>query len=71
VLRETVHPYVIVSPNISVLSAGTPKKERAVQIAGNPGRPYGSTEERGRLLEACTMGSSIPVLRYHVEFPLF
>jgi hypothetical protein len=36
--REFVHPYVIFSPNVSVLSVGTPKKERVVQISGNPRR---------------------------------
>jgi hypothetical protein len=62
-LREVVHLYVIVSPNVSVLSARTPKKERAVWISGNPRRPYGSAEERGpRLLETCAMASSRPML---------
>jgi hypothetical protein len=28
--REVVQPYVIFSPNVSVLSAGAPKKERVV-----------------------------------------
>jgi hypothetical protein len=55
VLREVVHPYVIFSPNVLVLSVGTPKKERVVRIFGNPGRSYGSAEERGWLLEACAM----------------
>jgi hypothetical protein len=37
-LREAVHPYVIFCPNVSVLSAGTPKNERVVRISGNPRR---------------------------------
>ena len=48
-LREAVHPYVIFIPNVSVLSVGTPKKERVVRISGNPGMLYNSAEERGRL----------------------
>jgi hypothetical protein len=35
---EAVHTYAIFSPNVSILSAGIPKKERVVHISGNPRR---------------------------------
>jgi hypothetical protein len=38
VLREVIHPYAIFSHNVSVLSVGTPKKARVIQISGNPRR---------------------------------
>jgi hypothetical protein len=37
-LREAIHPYENSPPNISILSDGTPKKERVVWICGNPRR---------------------------------
>jgi hypothetical protein len=37
-MRESIHPYEIFSPNVSILSVGTPKKERVIHISGNPRR---------------------------------
>jgi hypothetical protein len=37
-LREAVDLCAIFSPNVSILSVGTPKKERVVRIFGNPRR---------------------------------
>jgi hypothetical protein len=37
-VREAVHPYVIFIPKVSVLSAGTPKRERVIHISRNPRR---------------------------------
>jgi hypothetical protein len=35
---EAIHPYVIISPSVSILSVGTPKKERVVRSSRNPRR---------------------------------
>jgi hypothetical protein len=70
-LREVIHPYVIFIPNVSVLSVGTPKKERDVQIYGNPRRVIRFyRRERTTGFNVCAMGSSRPMLGYHVEFSL-
>jgi hypothetical protein len=49
-LREAVHPYAIFSPNVSILSVGTPKKRGSYGFLETLGGSYGSAEERGRLV---------------------
>jgi hypothetical protein len=46
VLREAVHPYPIFSPNVSVESVETLKRERVVRISGNPWRAVRISEKR-------------------------
>jgi hypothetical protein len=62
-LREILHPYDIFSPNVSILSDGTPKKERFIRIFGNPRRVIRfCRRERTVGFNACAMGSSRPML---------
>jgi hypothetical protein len=62
-LEKAVLSYAKIIPNIQVLRAETPhRKEGHTNFLETLGGSYGSAEKRGRLVDACAMGSSRPML---------
>jgi hypothetical protein len=57
VMKEVVHSYAKISPNVSVEGAETTKKERVIPFSGNPRRVVRIAEKRTDFLKSCAMAS--------------
>jgi hypothetical protein len=62
VLEEAVLFYAKISPNVQVLRAETPQKGGSYRFSGNPRRVVRFCRKERRLVDACAMGSSRPIL---------
>jgi hypothetical protein len=61
-LEEVVLFYPKISPNVQVLRAKTPQKGGLYGFSGNPRRAIRFCRKERRLVDACAMGSSRPML---------
>jgi hypothetical protein len=62
VLEEAVYFYSKIVSNVQVLRAKTPKKGGSYRFSGNPRRVVWFCIKERRLVDACAMGSSRPML---------
>jgi hypothetical protein len=61
-LEEAVLSYAQIIPNVQVLRAETPQKGEPYEFSRNPRRAVRFCRKYRRLVDACTMGSSRPML---------
>jgi hypothetical protein len=61
-LEEVVLSYAKIIPNVQVLRAETPQKGGSYGFSGNPRRVVRFCRKERRLVDACAMGSSRPML---------
>jgi len=61
-VEETILSHAKVSPNVQLLRVETPQKGGSYGFSGNPRRVVRFCRKERRLVDACAMGSSRPML---------
>jgi hypothetical protein len=61
-LEEVVVSYAKIIPKVQLLMVGTPQKAGLYKFSGNPRRVIRFCRKERRLVDACGMGSSRPIL---------